>query len=182
MRDRKVATRYAEALLISAKQAGVLAEVAESYAAVLEVVRGNRDLVTFMDSPQVRVEEKKDLLKKVFGGKLEPVLLNFFFLLIDRNRIENTRDIGEVFAELVEEDMGVVRAKVVTAISLPDDLAAALERKLAAFTGKRIILEKKVDPAVIGGVCVTMGDKILDGTVRTNLDLLGKKLGEARVH
>ena len=151
MRDRKVATRYAEALLISAKQAGVLAEVAESYAAVLEVVRGNRDLVTFMDSPQVRVEEKKDLLKKVFGGKLEPVLLNFFFLLIDRNRIENTRDIGEVFAELVEEDMGVVRAKVVTAISLPDDLAAALERKLAAFTGKRIILEKKVDPAVIGG-------------------------------
>ena len=70
MRDRKVATRYAEALLISAKQAGVLAEVAESYAAVLEVVRGNRDLVTFMDSPQVRVEEKKDLLMNVFGGSL----------------------------------------------------------------------------------------------------------------
>jgi F-type H+-transporting ATPase subunit delta len=182
MRDRKVASRYAEALLISAREEGVLQGVADSYAAVLEVVQGNRHLITFMDSPQVRTEEKKELLQKVFAEKIEPVLLNFFFLLIDRNRIENTRDIGEVFAELVEEEMGVVRARVVTAVTLPDDLATALEARLAVFTGKKIILEKKVDPAVIGGVCVTMGDRVLDGTVRTNLDLLGKALGETRVH
>ena len=68
-----------------------------------------------------------------------------------------------------------------TAIPLPDDLAAALSTKLAGFTGKTIVLEKKTDSAVIGGVCVTMGDKILDGTVRTNLDLLSKTLGEAQV-
>jgi len=182
MRDRKVATRYAEALLISAKAEGVLSDVADSFAAVMAVTRDNQDLRIFMDSPQVRTEEKKELLKTVFGAKIEPVLLNFFFLLLDRNRIENTRDISEVFAELVEQDMGVVRAQVVTAIALPDDLAATLESKLAAFTGAKIILEKKTDPAVIGGVCVTLGDKVLDGTVRTNLALLGKTLGEARVH
>jgi len=182
MRDRKVATRYAEALLLSAKQEGVLAGVADSYAAVLAVIDGNRDLVTFLDSPQVREQEKKELLSKIFGARIEPVLLNFFLLLIDRNRIHSTRDIGTVFAELVEKDMGVIRAEVVTAIALPDDLAAGLEAKLAAMTGARIIMEKKTVPAVIGGVCVTMGDKVLDGTVRTNLNLLGKKLGEARVH
>ncbi len=120
-------------------------------------------------------------LVKVFGEKIEKVLLNFFFLLLDRNRIENTGDIGEVFAELVEQDQGVVRAQVVTAIALPDDLAAGLESKLAAFTGKTIILEKKTAPAVIGGVCVTLGDKVLDGTVRTNLDELSKKLGETQL-
>lgn len=182
MRDRKVATRYAEALLLSAKQESVLAEVADSYAAVIAVIDGNRDLITFLDSPQVREQEKKALLRKIFGAKIEPVLLNFFMLLIDRNRIHSIRDIGAVFAELVEKDMGVIRAEVVTAIALPDDLAAGLEARLAAMTGARIILEPKTDPAVIGGVCVTMGDKVLDGTVRTNLDLLGKKLGQARVH
>ncbi len=181
MRDRKVATRYAEALLISAKAEGVLSEVAQSFAAVMEITRENKSLTIFMDSPQVRTEEKKELLQKVFGEKIEKILLNFFFLLIDRNRIENTRDIGEVFAELVEADMGIVRAQVVTAIALPDDLAAGLESKLVAFTGKKIILEKKTNPAVLGGVCVTLGDKVLDGTVRTNLDLLSKALGEARV-
>lgn len=181
MRDRKVATRYAEALLESARKEGVVLDVAESFAGVLETVKDNTSLRIFMDSPQVRTEEKKELLTSVFGGKIEPVLLNFFHLLIDKNRIEITRDIGEVYAELVEIEQGIVRASVVTAIPLPDDLAAALEGKLAAFTGKKIVLEKKTDPAVIGGVCVTLGDKILDGTVRTNLDLLGKTLGQARV-
>lgn len=182
MRDRKVATRYAEALLISAKAEGVLSGVADSFAAVLEVTAENDNLRIFMDSPQVRTEEKKELLQKVFGEKIEKILLNFFFLLLDRNRIENTRDIGEVFADLVEADMGIIRAQVVTAIALPDDLAAGLQSKLAAYTGKTIILEKKTDPAVIGGVCVTLGDKVLDGTVRTNLNLLSKTLGDARVH
>jgi len=181
MRDRQVATRYAEALLLSAKQAGVMAEVAESFAGVLDAAEGNRELAIFLDSPQVRTEEKKELVGNVFGGRIEPVLLNFFLLLIDRNRIENTRDIGEVFAELVEVESGITRASVVTAVPLPDDLAATLKSRLAAHTGTDIILEKKIDPDVIGGVRVTLGDRVLDGTVRTNLDLLRKTLGRAQV-
>ena len=181
MRDRKVASRYAEALLDTARDAGVLNNVADSFAGVLDAIKGNDALRIFMDSPQVRTEEKKELMSKVFGGKIEPVLLNFFHLLIDKNRIENTRDIGEVFADLVETENGFLRARVVTAITLPGDLSEALQGKLAALTGKKIILEKKTDPAVIGGVCVTLGDKILDGTIRTNLDLLKKTLGQAQV-
>ncbi len=110
------------------------------------------------------------------------MLLRFFFLLLEKKRIANTRDIGEVFAELVEADRGVQHAKVVTAIPLADDLADRLREKLAGFTGKTVILDQKVDPGVIGGVRVTLGDRVLDGTVRTNLDLLAKELGKARVH
>ena len=71
MRDRKVATRYAEALLISAKAEGTMTGVAESFAAVMEVTKANKNLAIFMDSPQVRTEEKKELLQKVFGAKIE---------------------------------------------------------------------------------------------------------------
>ncbi len=181
MRDRRVAGRYAEALLRTAKPAGALAGCAESYAGVLEVMAANRDLVIFLDSPQVREQEKKEVLQKVFGPRLEPVLLDFFNLLLDRNRIELLRDIGEVFAELVEADQGLVRARVVTAIALPADLETKLRDKLAQVTGKNVVLEKKVDPAVLGGVCVTLGDRIIDGTVRTNLDSLRKKLATAQV-
>ncbi len=181
MRDRKVASRYAGALMTSALAEGNLVEVAESYAGVLDAVKGNNELRIFIDSPQVADQEKKELLEKVFGGKIENLLLHFFFLLIDKNRIENTRDIGEAFADLVEKHQGVVRAQVVTAVTLPDDLAASLKEKLSAFTGAQVILETKIDPAVIGGMCVTMGDKILDGTVRTNLDLLRNKLEKAPV-
>lgn len=181
MRDRRVAGRYAEALLRTAKPAGTLAACAESYAGMLEVMAANHDLVIFLDSPQVSEREKKDLLQRVLGPRLEPVLLDFFNLLLDRNRIELLRDIGEVFAELVEADQGLVRARVVTAIALPADLEAKLRDKLAQVTGKNVVLEKKVDPAVIGGVCVTLGDRIIDGTVRTNLDRLRKTLATAQV-
>ena len=181
MRDRKVAGRYAEALLRTAKPAGTLAACAESYAGVLEVMAAHRDLVIFLDSPQVREQEKKAVLGKVFGPQLEPVLMDFFNLLIDRNRIELLRDIGEVFAGLVEADGGLVRARVVTAIALPADLETKLRDKLAHVTGKTVILDKKVDPAVLGGVCVTLGDRIIDGTVRTNLDRLRKTLATAQV-
>jgi len=181
MRDRKVAARYAEALLRTAKPAGALAGCAESYAGVMEIMAANRELVVFLDSPQVREQEKKEVLQKVFGSRLEPVLLDFFNLLLDRNRIELLRDIGEVFAELVEADGGLVRARVVTAIALPADLETKLRDKLAQVTGKNVVLEKKVDPAVLGGVCVTLGDRIIDGTVRTNLDRLRKKLATAQV-
>lgn len=181
MRDRKVAARYAGALLASAKADGVLTGVADSYAAVMAVVAANGQLVIFLDSPQVATQEKKDLLQSVFGDRIEPVLLRFLFLLLDKNRIENMGDIAEEFAALVEDELGVMRARVVTAVALTDDLAAALEAKLTAFTGKKVILDKRVDPAVIGGVCVTMKDRVLDGTVRTNLDLLRKKLEQAPI-
>ncbi|MBK7190609.1 MAG: ATP synthase F1 subunit delta [bacterium] len=181
MRDRKVAGRYAEALLRTAKPAGTLVACAESYAGVLEVMAASRELVIFLDSPQVREQEKKEVLKKVFGPHLEPVLLDFFNLLLDRNRIELLRDIGTVFAELVEADQGLVRVGVVTAIALPADLETKLRDKLAHVTGKSVILDKKVDPAVIGGVRVTLGDRVIDGTVRTNLDRLRKTLATAQV-
>ena len=181
MRDRKVAGRYAEALLRTAKPAGTLVACAESYAGVLEVMAASRELVIFLDSPQVREQEKKEVLKKVFGPHLEPVLLDFFNLLLDRNRIELLRDIGTMFAELVEADQGLVRVGVVTAIALPADLETKLRDKLAHVTGKSVILDKKVDPAVIGGVRVTLGDRVIDGTVRTNLDRLRKTLATAQV-
>lgn len=181
MRDRRVATRYAGALLASSRDQGVLAGVAESYAAVLHLAAGNRDLRIFLDSPQVAEREKKELLQQVLGGRIEDVLLRFFFLLIDKNRIEHVQDIGEAFAELVEKEEGVVRARVVTAVPLAEDLAAALRGRLAKMTGKRVILDAKVDPRVIAGVRVTMGDKVLDGTVRTNLDVLRDMLAKTPV-
>jgi F-type H+-transporting ATPase subunit delta len=67
---------------------------------------------------------------------------------------------------------------VTTAVALPADLADLLTAKLAQLTGSQIILQKKVDPEVIGGVSVTIGDKIIDGTVRTQLNLMREHLAK----
>jgi F-type H+-transporting ATPase subunit delta len=179
VRDRNVATRYAEALLVAAQHAGVVEPLAESYLVLVEQMEANRDLQVFLHAPQIPEREKKALMERVLGGRVEPLLLTFFDLLLDKGRIVHARDIQQEFAKLVEESQGVQRAVVTTAVPLPEDLAVRLQTNLAKMTGKTIILEQKTDPAVIGGVSVTLGDEILDGTVRTGLDRMRHQLEQA---
>ena len=176
MRDRRLATRYAGALLASAGRDGDLAAVAESYAAVRELLGQRPELGAFLRGPQVSEDEKRGLLRTLFGGRIEPLLLNFCLLLIDKNRIENLDEIGQEFARLVERAQGLQRAVVTTAVPLPPDLEGALAKQLETLTGTRIVLEKRVDPAVIGGVAVVVGDNVIDGTVRASLQHLRARL------
>ncbi|MBC8426405.1 ATP synthase F1 subunit delta [bacterium] len=181
MRNRGVATRYAQALLDTSRKAGVLDGVAESYAAVVALYAERPDLASFLEGPQVSDREKKQLLDNVFGRRIEPVLLHFFLLLLAKGRIGHLVDIRTAFQLLVEENQGFVRARVVTAVPLPDDLERDLTDKLASLTGKKITLRKRVDPAVIGGVCVSMGDQVIDGTIQTNLAKMRAQLSAADV-
>ncbi len=179
MRDRRLATRYAAALVAAVKGTGDLTAVAESYAAVRQVLAGDARVRAFLEGPQVAEDEKKSLVRALFAGRIEPALLDFFLLLLDRNRIEHLDDIGAEFARLVEIEQGVARAHVVTAVPLPSDLEPALVGRLEALTGARVVLEKEVDPSVIGGVCVTVGDRVIDGTVRAGLRRLRDQMLQA---
>lgn len=179
MRDRRLATRYAGALVAAAKQVEDLSAVAESYVAVRKVMASDARVKAFLEGPQVAEAEKKSLLRSLLGKRVEPVLLDFFLLLVDRNRIEFLDDIGAEFARLVEVEQGIARAHVVTAVPLPAELEPHLVRRLEALTGARIVLEKKVDPFVIGGVCVTVGDRVIDGTVRAGLRRLRDQMLKA---
>jgi F-type H+-transporting ATPase subunit delta len=179
MRDHGVATRYAQALVEASKAAGVMVEVAESYATVVQVMRDNPTLPTFLEGPQVAEDEKKELIHSLFDGRVEPILVHFFLLLVDKNRIEHLVDIGEAYAAMAEKERGIARAVVTTAVPLPAGLEEDLSAKLGRLTGARIILDMKIDPLVIAGVKVTVGDSVIDGTVRTHLNLLREHLSRA---
>jgi F-type H+-transporting ATPase subunit delta len=179
MRDRNVAVRYAQALLEVCVEQQLVDGVAESFDSLMETMAGTPGLRVFLQSPQVRTQEKKELLRNVLGGKVESLLLDFLELLIDKDRLMHVRDIHEEFQALVERHRGLQRATVVTAVPLPEDLAAKLIAKLEARIDRRVILDRKVDPSVIGGVRLTVGDYILDGTVRAGLDELRATLEKA---
>lgn len=181
MRNRGVATRYAQALLDTASKAGVLDGVADSYADFARFYAEHPELESFLEGPQVADQEKAALLDSLLETKVEPVLLHFFHLLLDKGRIEFLADIQTAFQEMVEVEQGFVRARVVTAVPLPEDLERDLIDKLATMTGHKITLRKRVDPSVIGGVRVSMGDQVIDGTIRTNLTKMRAQLSAADV-
>jgi len=179
MRDRNVAVRYAQALLNVAIERDKVDGITESFDGITEAVAGHDDLRVFMQSPQVRTQEKQQLIQTVFADKVEPTLLHFLELLLEKDRIMHLADIHVEYTTLVETHRGMQRVRVVTAVPLDGDLETALRNKLASLTGKTIILDMKVDPSVIGGVCVTMGDQIIDGTIATGLGRIGHALEQS---
>jgi len=108
--------------------------------------------------------------------------LRFLELLIDKKRIAILPEIVEVFDRLMEEHRGVLRAQVYTAIALTSEAERRLKSGLDRLTGKNVMLEKRIDPYVLGGVVVHLGNRILDGSLRNGLSILSETLHRAEVN
>ena len=176
MADRVVASRYAEALLDVIADPGELETVHENLSAVAAVVRDNGQLKAFLEGPSIKEEDKHAIVEKVFGDKVDPTTRDFLRLLLDKHRIDHLGETAEEFQRLVEERRGQVRVKITTAVPLAPDMTDRLKRALDVSLGVDCILEPRVDGRVIGGVVAGLGDRVIDGSVRTVFDEMRKEL------
>lgn len=176
MADKVVASRYAEALLEAIADPGQLETVHENLSAVAGVVDDNRQLKAFLEGPSINEADKHALVAKVFGDKVDPTTRDFLKLLLDKHRIDHLAEVADEFQRLVEKRRGQVRVQVTTAIPLPADMSDRLKRALDVSLGLDCILEPRVDARVIGGVVAVVGDRVIDGSVRTALDDMRKEL------
>jgi len=112
------------------------------------------------------------------SGALE----TFLGLLVERRRVHYFRQIIDAFQEFVDEEKGVVKAIVKTAVPLPDDLSEKVKDLLAKVAGKQVVVQVKEDSEIIGGIIVRIGDTVWDGSIRSQLQALKQSIerGEAR--
>jgi F-type H+-transporting ATPase subunit delta len=176
-----IAQRYAKALFQAALDAGVADEVfgdAESLAAVMSE---SPMLQNFLGSPQVPTEDKHLLLDKALGGRAHKLFLDFLHVLMDKKRIMFARDIAQAYRYLYEKHKGIVQVKAITAVPLEDPQKEKLVRKLEEQTKKTIQLTHIVDPNILGGMILKMEDRLIDGSVRYQLEELKRRLMETKV-
>ena len=181
MRSDSIARRYAEALLENITDPQALDDVLNELRAVAALFSENDDLRHYLLDPSVSDEDRKGLLTRVFGDKVHAVLMYFLDLLMKKHRLRHLPAIAGAFEVLVEERRGQARIEVTTARPLPEDQSDRLKRTLAGVVGRDCILDKKVDPGVIAGVVAVYGDRVFDGTIRTELAQLRKQLMEAPI-
>lgn len=177
-----VARRYAAALFLSAKRRGEIEGLETDARALREVLAREPRLMSFLGSPEIRDDRKDAVLRAAFEGRARPVMIQFLDLVLRKNRIGHLPDMIEEFIARAEEARGIVSARVVTAVPLAPDLAEALTERLAGLTGKKIRLAREVDAALLGGAVVTIGDRILNGSVQGRLAKLREELTALRVH
>lgn len=176
MREESVSRRYAAALFNQAKAAGTLKETAADLAHVAETLVGNVALGRMIGHPLVAVNKKKAVLTEAFSTKISAATLGFLNLLADKRRTSLLGDAKQGFDELLRAHNNIVAATATTAVPLSAAQLADLEKALEKRTGKDIELTVSVDPSLMGGILVRIGDTVLDGTVRGKLDRLREQL------
>ena len=185
MKQFTVAHKYARALFDAALEEGKLDRLADDVGALraLSRVQAREEAVgRFLISPEIPTEQKIEFLRNVFGPRLDALTVNFLVLLVEKKRIDAYNAITEDFLRMVEEHRGLLRAAVVSAIPLSGEQERRLKTQLDRMTGKNVILEKRVDPGVLGGVEVHLGNRILDGSLRHGLKLLRESLARTEVN
>lgn len=180
MRDATIARNYAEALIALARKAGDLDGYGAAIGGLADAVAGDQRLTNFLASPSVSASEKNRVIGLAFGGKLPRMLVRFVQKLVDNRRQLLLGDVATEYANLVDEQEGRVHARVTVARETSESERAAIGAQLSARLGKIVIPHISVNPAILGGVIVKVGDTVMDGSVRKRIATLRTRLSTAR--
>ncbi len=177
MIEGSIARRYAKALFSLAVESKRVEPWAKSLEALREAVLTSPDLRDVLSNPVYSKEQRRAIVEQLAAArKLDAEPANLLFLLGDRNRLGYLAAIVDTFRELADAHLGRLRAKVTSAVKLDDAAAQAIADELSRKHGTQILLDRAVDPAILGGVVAQVGSLVYDGSLRTQLEDLRRQL------
>jgi F-type H+-transporting ATPase subunit delta len=165
-----VARRYAQALLELGSETGQLDALVEEITAAAAAYEASAELRDALENPLFPYAVKKNILTEVAQAlSLGPLTRNALFLLNDRRRLRALPPIARLLREMNDKKGGLLRAEVVTAAPLSEAYYARLQQQLEKMTGKKVVLDRREDPAILAGVVTRIGDTLYDGSLRSRL-------------
>jgi F-type H+-transporting ATPase subunit delta len=168
-----IAKRYATALLELGSEGGQLDGLVEEVARAADAYETSQELRNAFDNPLIPLAAKKAILSDVADRlTLSTTARSFLGMLIDRRRIRALPPIATRLREMADKKRGITRAEVLTALPLPEEYFEKLQRELERISGQKVALDRKLDPTLISGVLVRVGDTIYDGSLVARLKQL----------
>ncbi len=169
---------YARALFEMAQPEGVVSRVQEELFRLRELLKKNPDLLEFLKDPNIQHEGKRKALSDLFQSRVHPLVLNLLITLSDQDRAGRVLNVIEEFSRQAADATAKVSGEVTTAISLDDATLGRLATELSRITGKSVQLFQKVDPAILGGAIIQVGEQIIDGSLRRRLNQIKERLAQ----
>jgi F-type H+-transporting ATPase subunit delta len=174
----EIAEVYSRALFDVAMEHDILDDVHDQLGQFADELDENRDLQVFFFSPYFSSQEKKDGISKMIEGADEN-FVRFLELLAERHRMPAVFRIRRVFDGLYAEERKLLPVTVTSAVELDKDTVKEIGRKIEEQTGRKVELSAKVDPEVLGGLVMRVGNVVMDATIRARLERLRKQVARA---
>lgn len=176
MHEGTVARNYAETLLALATKADNRSGFATMIRDVANAMATDTTVREFMESPRVSYEEKNAVLAKAFGDRVPRLFLRFLETMVQHRRQMLIPAVATEYATLLDEVEGRVHADVTVARPVDDGEAQRIGARLSTALGKSVVPHVSVNPAIMGGVVVKIGDTVMDGSVRRRLHALAQRM------
>ena len=170
MIKNEIAAKYSQALFQLGKEHDELAVLREEINGIWKVINENDELKNVLFHQRILPDEKKKVLSEVFADDINPHVLNFMRLLIDKRREYFLEFIIKEFNDLVNKDENILTVKVTSAVTLKDDLLQKIRDKLDDILDYEIIIEKEQDPSILGGLVIQIGNRKIDGSIKRRLE------------
>ena len=170
-----IAERYSDALISIAEQGELTYDkICAELMLIRETLDQSKDLSEILVNPIVSIENKKEIIDKVFTGEINVLILNFLKVLIDKNRFDAFEDIFEFFNKSIDKINNLKRVQVTSAIEMSEELKNKLKSKLEAKLHASVIIEPDVNPEIIAGLVIKIEDNVIDMSLKHKLENLDK--------
>ncbi len=177
-----IGKKYVAALFEVASEKNCLDEVYEDFSAFIDILNQEKKFSDLLMTPSIGIKEKKVILDNVFGKKINGYLKSLLAILLDKNRFDFVWDIYQDFRKTYFDDKNMVEALVLTVHPIDDQLQAELKEKLEKRFDKKVKLKNQIDPSILGGVLVYVGEQVIDGSVRKQLSEIKANMSNIRLH
>ena len=173
------ARRYAQAVFQIAVESDELERWLDDLTQLADAIT-NEEFGQTLSAPRISMAQKESLIRESLGPTVGPLALNLMCLLASRGQVNVLPGIADRFQEMLDVHQGVERAEVVSAVSLTDAQRDQVTQMLNDFSGRDVRLTTRVDPDILGGLVVRIGDRVMDGSARSRLQNMRRELAQRR--
>src|SRR5436190_15656427 len=176
MRESTIARNYAQALLALARKSDDLPGWGRMIDDVASAIQRDARLRNFLEAPQISADQKNEVLSKAFEDRAPRLFLRYLQRLVKNRRQLLIPQIANEYRDLVDEVEGRIHAQVTLAKPVDDEQRASIARQLSHTLGKPVVPQVRINPNILGGIIVRVGDRVMDGSVRRRLGVLRARM------
>lgn len=176
-KNKLIAQRYADALVRIAKEGKLTFEkISKDLNLVKEILTSSKDLNEILVNPVVSIEDKKEILDKVFSSEIDVLVINLLKLLTDKNKFNIFDEVLEAYNKSIDSVNNIKRVLVTSAVTMPDDAKNRLKQKLEKKLNANVVLDLNINKDIIAGLVIKIDDNVIDMSLKHKLEDLSKNI------